>query len=65
LSVKTYCDRCKNEMDDTSRLIRKLGKRFQVEAISCVDGVWNGGHLCHECVKDVVLKGKTTKRSLL
>ena len=63
MSTKCFCDRCKCEVSNTGRLIRKLG-RFQAEVISCVDNVWNGGHLCQECVKDIIIKGKRAKTVL-
>ena len=60
--LKVFCDRCEKPMPkgQHDRVIKILG-RFQVEIIACVDKVWNGGHLCHRCVVDIVNKGKPTK----
>ena len=63
--LKTFCDKCEKPMTkaDHSRVIRRLGKRFKVEIISCVDNTWNGGHLCHRCVTKIVNKGQPAASS--
>lgn len=59
MSAKFYCDVCRREMRkaDHERLRLKHGN-VRVEVMSCYKRVWNGGHVCHKCIRDVIQKGK-------
>jgi len=60
--TKWYCDKCGKELKegDHWRVKRKLG-RFEIEVMHSVDGTWNAGNLCHECIVEIVNDGKTVK----
>jgi len=56
--TKHYCDRCDIEMkkSDHNRLHGSdATNRFQYEIMTTVDGVTNGGHLCHKCIREMVI----------
>ena len=63
MSAKFYCDSCSKEMkpSDSGRLFVKHG-RFMAEIITCVDRIWNSGHLCHRCVRKIVALGAKAKQ---
>lgn len=56
--IRFYCDVCGVELEkaEHKRIIKKLGK-VQVEILVAVEGVTNGGHICHGCVWEVLAKG--------
>lgn len=58
----TYnCDVCGKEIESNEahrRPIFRLAK-VQVEAIRAVDGVWNDGEICLECIQKCVAEGTT------
>jgi hypothetical protein len=62
MSTKAFCDLCGEELKkrDHDRVRRALG-RVSVEVLTAVDGTWNGGHVCHRCVMQVVRDGKDVK----
>ncbi len=49
--VKYFCDVCKKQMtpNDNGRLKGKEGI-LEIEVMVSVNGVWNGGHVCHKCI---------------
>jgi hypothetical protein len=53
--IKFFCDRCGEEMPEgeTQRLEHNKG-RFSVEIMTTVDEICNGGHLCHNCIREIV-----------
>jgi len=55
--IRMYCDQCGEEIETKNRLKRRLG-RVSVEVIVAVDGTWNGGHVCHNCIIEAVSKGQ-------
>ena len=59
--VKTFCDKCGKEVKKNGRFNFKLGD-FMIETMECVKRVWNGGHLCLDCVKEIVAKGEVNER---
>jgi hypothetical protein len=60
--TKYYCDRCQKELKskEHNRLKLRLGDH-SIEVLTALKGVWNGGLICHECVKEVVMRGKDCK----
>lgn len=60
--IRTYCDKCGVEMpkDHEKRVVRKID-RVTVEILHAVDGVYNGGHVCHVCIVQVVNEGTPTE----
>ena len=55
--IKTFCDKCGEEVKRKGRFIFKLGKE-QVEIQICVNNSWTGGVLCLDCIKKIIEKGK-------
>jgi len=52
---KLYCDRCNKEIEKGgSQRVKCEEGRFGIEVMASVDGVMNGGHLCQNCVRDIV-----------
>ena len=58
MGIKYYCDNCKKPMkhNEGDRLKLKRGHML-VEVISGWRGTWNGGVLCHACIKEAVRYG--------
>jgi hypothetical protein len=60
--IRTYCDGCGEEITETGRLVRSHTARdgcvIGVEVMVSVNGTWNGGHVCKQCVIDAVLHGE-------
>ena len=56
--VKLICDKCGNEVDINcvSDRFHWKNDRFEFELVIAVDGTWNKGHLCEECVKKMVME---------
>lgn len=59
MSIKYFCDACGGEIpkDQTGRVVRKL-ERITVEVLVAVDGVWNDGNVCKDCIVLAVANGK-------
>ncbi len=59
MAAKYYCDNCGEELTDADheRLRLRLGG-VTVEVIHAFQNTWNGGHVCHACIKNVVVKGE-------
>ena len=60
MSVKYFCDRCSKEV--TSKPTERLtltAERFMVDCIVAVDGVWNNGCVCHDCVRELIAASAT------
>lgn len=56
--IKRFCDGCGLEIPNGNvKIKRKLG-RISVEIMRGVDGCWNGGEVCIDCVINTVLKGE-------
>ena len=53
--IRFFCDVCGAEITGSAsgRLIGRLG-RLTVEVMSAIDGVWNGGQVCADCMKKAV-----------
>jgi hypothetical protein len=50
--IRIFCDICGKEITNY-KTTRAMGKyeRLTVEVIHAIDGVWNGGHACVDCLK--------------
>jgi len=59
MSAKYFCDVCSTEMKpaDCRRIALTVG-RISVEVLTAVDGTWNGGQVCHECVRAIIASSK-------
>lgn len=60
MSTKHFCDVCEKEMTNPAehdRVKRRLGK-VEIEIMRSVAGAWNGGHVCHQCILNVVNTGE-------
>ena len=60
MPIKYICDMCGKETlinYVSERLKAKLGKGM-VEVIAGVDGVWNYGVLCKECLIKIIKEGE-------
>lgn len=64
MAYKIYCDMCGEEIKNSDRLRRVLG-RFAVEIMVRVDRVWNAGHVCHKCVLRIANEGEDTDESYI
>jgi hypothetical protein len=55
MAIKYYCDVCHHEMapGETKRLRLTLGN-VSVEIVTAYKGAWNGGHICHGCVRSAI-----------
>lgn len=62
--MKLFCDACGKEMKDHEyeRLKVKCG-HISLEVISAWKHVWNGGNLCHACIREAFIKGKPERVS--
>lgn len=60
--IRRFCDNCGVEITGylTNRLLGEYG-RIRVEVSRAVDGVWNGGDACEECIKRAVQAGHIKK----
>jgi hypothetical protein len=58
MSARYYCDNCGRELrpKEGARLKRRLG-RVAVQVIHDIDGIWNGGDVCHDCIIAAVVVG--------
>ena len=80
MSVRYYCDGCGKEVETTERLRRALPLRHvvvdgangverrnvvAVEVITAVNGTWNAGIVCQECVMRVVCSGEPVDNTAL
>ncbi|MGH2711380.1 MAG: hypothetical protein ACRDH9_09285 [Actinomycetota bacterium] len=66
--TKTFCDRCGTEMLNNNRLVYKeygtdRKEAFGVEVMTKTGGTWNGGHLCHDCVRELVAASVMTQET--
>ena len=59
MTITYHCDRCgyKLKPSDHQR-IRQMIDGVMVEIISGWNRVWNGGNICHRCIKYAVKHGK-------
>lgn len=58
--IKMFCDVCGKEIERNfviERLRIRL-KDVELEIIAGVDGVWNGGQLCKDCLMKAIAEGK-------
>lgn len=69
MTIRRFCDCCGVELTAnrvTNRVTREYsvtGKpKVQVEVTAGVNGTWNGGELCTDCVVLAVDKGKDFQR---
>lgn len=51
--IRVFCDICGRDITDytSSRATANLGK-LKIEVITAINGVWNGGHVCLDCIRD-------------
>lgn len=57
------CDICNSLMksSDHARLMVRSG-RLSIEVLTAIDGVWNGGQVCHSCIRRAfTIKQKKTR----
>ena len=57
--VRYYCDLCGKEIAP-SDLHGRLQSRLENITVKCmvaVGGIWNGGHVCNECIVKVLVVG--------
>lgn len=65
MSIRYFCDMCGEEIQkptDANRIARQHAN-ITVEVFVAVDGVWNGGHVCADCVVRVVDQGEPVPSS--
>jgi hypothetical protein len=58
--IRRFCDGCEREIKvsrRSNRILRENG-RIKVEVLVAVDGCWNGGDVCAECVQAAVNMGR-------
>lgn len=58
--IRRFCDGCGREITVSrrnNRILRENG-RIKVEVFVAVDGCWNGGDVCEECVTAAVNMGR-------
>jgi len=61
--IKYYCDVCGKELTRDyveDRLVRELD-RVKVEVTVAIDGTWNKGDICGDCLIKAISKGKDIK----
>lgn len=60
MSTKHFCDVCETEMkpEDHGRIKMMMGN-VRIEITHAHGLVWNGGHVCHRCIRDVIAGGET------
>jgi hypothetical protein len=58
MSVRYFCDICQAELAPVhhGRLKAVIGD-LAVEVMTRVKGTWNGGQVCHDCIRKVVATG--------
>lgn len=54
--IKYYCDICEKEITNKRELSRMEGEfeRISYAVIIAIDGIWNGGHACHDCIRKAI-----------
>lgn len=50
--IRFFCDICGKDITESGQATRMTGKqgRLQYEVIVAIDNVWNGGHVCWDCI---------------
>jgi len=63
--IKVFCDICGKEITGKSneKLKGKVG-RLSFDVLTAIDDVWNGGHVCVECLRKAVIATAEEKASL-
>lgn len=62
--MKAYCDKCGKEVkrdyagDRLKRRLAKEGVTIQIEVIAGVNGTWNKGDVCLDCLLDAINNGE-------
>lgn len=64
MSTRHYCDICDDEVEsvelrrkfDTFLTVLGNGSAVGIEISRSVDGAWNGGHICNECLANALTK---------
>ena len=58
--IKYFCDGCGKELDPKEAGKRLEGKmeRVTVTVMASVDGVFNGGLVCHDCLRKIIASTK-------
>ena len=55
--IRYFCDVCgkeiTREMPDNRRLTAEAG-RLRIEVVTAIDNAWNGGHVCHDCIRAAI-----------
>ena len=64
MSARYFCDVCEKEMPEgeSNRLKVKAGK-INIEVMHALNGLWNGGHICHDCIRRAVKAGRPFKEN--
>lgn len=61
--IKRICDICKKEIERNcvgQRYLPCLGK-VSCEVMVAIEGTWNDGEICLDCLKKVLMQGKEKK----
>lgn len=54
--IKYFCDICGKELSRQNQGRIKVRRgRVSVEVMTALDDGWNSGHLCHDCIIDVIV----------
>jgi len=64
MSIKYICDVCEKPMPEkeTDRLKLEFGE-IKLEVMVAFRGVCNAGHICHACIRKVLVEGKPRKKT--
>jgi hypothetical protein len=60
MSILYKCDCCGKTIEEPRDRIRRVKGRVMIEVMVRFDKVWNAGHVCEDCVIDVVKNGSAT-----
>ena len=60
--TKTFCDRCNKEFKDKDQqnIAIEVGD-FRLEILRIYKGLSSRGHICHDCVRQIIAVGKPVK----
>jgi len=62
--IKVFCDICEKEItgDEAYNRLKTRSGMLLTEVLTAVDGVWNGGHVCHACIRKAVIGGEVMEK---
>jgi len=52
--IRYFCDICRAEIEKPERQIEGAHGRLKLRVIRALDGTWNGGQVCRDCVVNAV-----------